>query len=156
MPLTLGNPAPDFTLYDTNKQPVTLSSFRGQNVLLLFVPAAFTSTCSKEFCTMRDNIAEYDNMNCKVMGISTDSVYALIRWREELKINFTLLADYNKEVSTLYETAYTVFNFGMKGTAKRSAFVIDKDGKIRYAEVLENSGNVPDFEKINAVLKSLN
>lgn len=156
MSLTPGTPAPDFTLYDTNKQPLTLSSLRGQNVLLLFVPAAFTSTCTKEFCTMRDNIADYNNMNCKVIGITTDSVYVLIHWKAEQNLNFTLLSDYNKEVSALYDTAYAEFNFGMRGTSKRSAFVIDKEGILRYIEVLDNSGALPDFEKINEVLVKLN
>jgi peroxiredoxin len=153
--LKLNDTAPDFTLYSTAKKPVTLSLLRGQPVVLLFFPAAFTSTCTKELCAVRDNISFYNNLNAVVFGISTDMVYSLLRFKEEQSLNFELLSDYNREVIYLYHTAYETFNYGMKGVAKRSAFVIDADGKIKYAEVLENASLIPDFEKISQVLKVL-
>ncbi len=153
--LKINDPAPDFTLYSTTKQPVTLSSLRGKPVVLLFFPAAFTSTCTKELCSVRDNISFYNNLNAIVFGISTDMVYSLIKYKEDQQLNFDLLSDYNREVIYLFHTAYETFNFGMKGVAKRSAFVIGADGKIKYAEVLENASLVPDFDSINKVITAI-
>jgi glutaredoxin-dependent peroxiredoxin len=153
----LDNNAPDFTLYNTAKEPVTLSSFRGKNVLLLFFPFAFTGTCTKELCSVRDDISYYDSVNAVVFGISVDAPYALGRFREEQKLNMELLSDFNKTVSASYNSLYEVFG-GMKleGVSKRSAFVIDKNGVVRYEEILENAGEIPDFSKIKAALDSLN
>ncbi len=153
--LNINDTAPDFTLYSTSKQPVSLSSLRGKPVVLLFFPAAFTSTCTKELCSVRDNISFYNMLNAVVYGISTDMVYSLIKFKEEQRLNFDLLSDYNREVIHLYHTAYETFNFGMRDVAKRSAFVIDAEGKIKYAEVLENASLVPDFEIIEKVISAL-
>lgn len=151
--LTTGDIAPDFTLFDSDKQQVSLHDLRGQKVLLLFFPAAFTSTCTKELCAVRDELSWYNNMNAKVIAISTDALYALARYKAEQNFNFTLAADYNKEVCGLYGAQYEVFNFGMKGTARRAAFVIDENGIIKYAEVLESAADIPDFVKIKEALK---
>jgi peroxiredoxin len=156
MKIETGQTAPDFTLYDTDKNKVSLSSFKGSNVLLLFFPQAFTSTCTKELCSVRDNIATYNNVNAKVFGISVDSVFTLKKYKEEQQYNFPLLSDFNKEVSTVYDSIYDNWILDMKGVSKRSAFIIDKNGIVRYAEVLENAGEVPDFEKIDAILSGLN
>jgi len=150
-----GQPAPDFTLYDTEKKQLTLSSLRGENVLLLFFPLAFTSTCTKELCSVRDNINWYNSAHARVLGISVDSLQTLAKFKADQQLNFTLLSDFNKDVSTLYDTIYETFGYNMKGVSKRSAFVIDKDGILRYAEVLENAGEVPDFEKIQQTLGGL-
>ncbi len=155
MSIEIGQPAPGFTLYDTTKKPVTLSGFKGENVLLLFFPLAFTSVCTKELCAVRDNIAWYNNVHAKVLGISVDSLHTLAKFKEEQQLNFTLLSDFNKEASTAYDSLYELFGYNMKGVSKRSAFVTDKDGILRYAEVLENAGEVPDFKKIQDVLSRL-
>lgn len=155
MPLVKGLPAPDFSLIDSTKQKVTLREQRGNIVLLLFVPAAFTGTCTKEMCSTSNDLNFYNNLNCKVFGISADSIFVLAKWKEEQKIAFPLLADYNKEVTELYGVNYIEFAHGMKGTSKRSAFVIDKCGIIQYAEVLESAGDVPDFDKIKSVINDL-
>lgn len=155
MSITIGAEAPDFTLPDTNKQQVTLSSLRGQNVLLLFFPFAFTSTCTRELCGVRDSIADYSGLNAKVYGISVDSVFTLIKYKEDQHLNFDLLSDFNKEVSLLYNTIYESFSFGMRGVSKRSAFLIDKEGIVRYAEVLENASEIPNLEAIKETLKLL-
>ncbi|HMT74108.1 MAG TPA: peroxiredoxin [Chitinophagaceae bacterium] len=155
MIIETGQIAPDFSLYDNEKNKVTLSELKGQNVLLLFFPQAFTSVCTKELCGIRDNIAAYNNTNAKVFGISVDSVFTLNKFREEQQYNFPLLSDFNKEVSTLYGTIYNDWILDMKGVSKRSAFLIDKEGVIRYAEVLENAGEVPDFGKIQEILAAL-
>lgn len=155
MSIQIGQAAPDFTLFDSDKNPVKLSEQKGNNVLLLFFPQAFTSVCTKELCAVRDNIALYNNANAKVFGISVDSVFTLAKFKEEQQFNFPLLSDFNKEVSGNFETIYKDWILNMKGVSKRSAFIIDKEGKIQYAEVLESAGDVPDFEKINALLNSL-
>jgi len=155
MKIEVGQPAPDFTLYDSEKKQVTLSELNGQNVLLLFFPFAFTNTCTKELCSVRDNITWYNNANAKVLGISVDSLHTLAKYKEEQKLNFTLLSDFNKEVSAAYGSLYEKFSYNMRGVSKRSAFVIDKDGIVRYAEVLENAGEIPQFEKIQQCLSQL-
>lgn len=155
--ISAGSPAPDFRLFNTDKQEVVLSSFKGnKNVLLLFFPFAFTGTCTKELCGVRDDIARYSRVNAEVFGISVDSPFALGRFKDEQQLPFHLLSDFGKEVSQAYGSYYESFG-GMKlpGVSKRSAFVIDKEGVVRYAEVLENAGDIPDFTKINAVLESL-
>ena len=154
MQLQPGHTAPDFTLYNTKKEAVTLSSFLGKKVVLLFYPAAFTGTCTKELCSVRDDIASYNNINAVVFGISTDTVFSLIKYKEEQSLNFELLADYNKEVCAQYCAQYETFILGMKGTSRRAAFVVDEKGKITYAEVLESAGDLPDFNKIKAALNS--
>jgi glutaredoxin-dependent peroxiredoxin len=157
MSLTVGQTAPDFKLPNTEKKEVTLSQYRGdKNVLLLFFPLAFTGTCTKELCGVRDDIARYSKANAEVLGISVDSPFALGKFKEEQSYNFQLLSDFNKEASKAYGSIYDTFILDMHGVSKRSAFVIDKEGVVRYAEVLENAGEVPDFEKINSVLDSLN
>jgi peroxiredoxin len=156
MKIEVGQQAPDFTLYDSEKKQVTLSELKGHNVLLLFFPLAFTSTCTRELCSVRDNIAWYNNVNAKVLGISVDSLHTLARFKEEQKLNFTLLSDFNKNVSAAYGSLYETFGYNMKGVSKRSAFVIDKRGVIRYTEVLENAGEIPHFEEIQQSLSQLN
>ena len=155
MPLQTGSPAPDFTLYSSEKEKITLADQQGHNVLLLFFPLAFTSVCTAELCSVRDNLYWYNNVNAKVFGISVDALQSLAKFKEEQQYNFTLLSDFNKEVSTAYGSLYETFGYNMKGVSKRSAFVIDKQGIIRYAEVLENAGEVPDFKKIREVLAGL-
>lgn len=155
MSIQIGQAAPDFTLLDSDKNPVKLSEQKGNNVLLLFFPQAFTSVCTKELCAVRDNIALYNNAKAKVFGISVDSVFTLAKFKEEQQFNFPLLSDFNKEVSESFDSIYKDWILNMKGVSKRSAFIIDKEGNIQYAEVLESAGDVPDFEKINAVLNNL-
>jgi peroxiredoxin len=152
MNIEIGQKAPDFSLYDSTKTKVTLSDLKGKNVLLLFFPMAFTSTCTKELCSVRDNIAMYQNANAVVFGISVDSVYSLAKYKQEQNLNFSLLSDFNKEVSRAYGSIYETWNMEMKGVSKRSAFVIDREGVVQYAEVLENASLVPDFESIEKIL----
>jgi len=151
----IGQPAPDFSLYNADKQKVNLSDFKGKNVVLLFFPQAFTGVCTEELCSVRDNLSKYESLNAQVLGISVDSVFTLEKFRDEQQYNFPLLSDFNKEVSTAYSAIYDSWILDMKGVSKRSAFVIDKDGIVRYAEVLENPGLQPDFNAINATLSSL-
>ena len=155
MKIEIGQPAPDFTLYDSAKNKVTLSDLKGHNVLLLFFPLAFTSTCTAELCSIRDNISFYNNVNAKVFGISVDSLHTLAKYKADQNLNFTLLSDFNKDVSLLYGSLYEMFGYNMKGVSKRSAFIIDKDGIVRYAEVLDNASEQPNFKNITLTLECL-
>jgi peroxiredoxin len=155
MSVQVGQTAPDFTLKNTDMQDVTLSAFRGQkNVVLLFVPLAFTGVCTTELCSVRDNLNTYTRLNAEVFGISVDSPFAQKAWKEKEGLNFTLLSDFNREVVKAYGAQYAEL-IGLQGVAKRAAFVIDKEGKVRYAEVLENARNLPNFDKINETLQGL-
>ncbi|QJD80663.1 redoxin domain-containing protein [Spirosoma rhododendri] len=153
--LTPGQHAPSFSLYNTEKKQVSLSDFSGKNLIMLFFPMAFTSTCTAELCQMRDDIATYAGMNADVVGISVDSPWTLAKFREEQHLPFDLLSDFNKEVSRAYETIYETYQLDLKGVSKRSAFVIDGDGIVRYAEVLESVKDVPSFANIQQVLSTL-
>jgi peroxiredoxin len=154
--IKIGQQAPDFTLYDSDKQKVSLSDYKGKNVLLLFYPQAFTGTCTKELCSTRDNIALYNQANAQVFGISVDSVFTLAKFKEEQHLNFPLLSDFNKTTSTAYGSLYDNFVFDMHGVSKRSAFILDKQGVVRYAEVLETATDLPDFAAIQKTLSELN
>lgn len=156
MSLKIGHPAPDFSLFDSDKNKVSLSDFKGKNVLILFYPQAFTSVCTKELCAVRDDIARYSHAQAQVLGISVDSVFTLDKYKKEQGYNFPLLSDFNKEVSKTYNSLYHDWIFDMKGVSKRSAFIIDKKGVIQFVEILENAGELPDFEAINSMLESLN
>lgn len=154
--IQVGQPAPDFSLYNWDKQLVSLSQHRGNNVLLLFFPFAFSSVCTAEMCSMRDNFKIYESLDVILVGISVDSLYTLKKFKEDQHLNFPLLSDFNKEVSILYGSLYETFGYGMKGVSKRSAFIIDKQGIVQYAEVLENAGMQPNFEAIQVKLRELN
>lgn len=148
MSITVGQKAIDFTLFNTDKKEVKLSDFLGKKVIIHFFPQAFTGVCTTQLCTMRDNLNYYTNLNAVVLGISVDSIFTLGKFKEEQNYNFDLLSDFNKEVSRSYGSIYEDWILNMKGVSKRSAFVIDSEGTVQYAEVLESAGDLPNFEKI--------
>ncbi|MEP6926352.1 MAG: redoxin domain-containing protein [Ginsengibacter sp.] len=156
MKIEIGSRAPDFSLYSSNKEKVSLSDYENENVVLLFFPLAFTGVCTKELCNVRDNISVYNNSKAKVLAISVDSPQTLAKFKEDQKLNFPLLSDFNKTVSEKYGCLYETFSMDMKGVSKRSAFVIDQKGKIQYAEILENAGDEPNYEAIEICLTQLN
>jgi glutaredoxin-dependent peroxiredoxin len=155
MNVIVGQKAPKFKLFDTEKLPHYIDDYKGRNVVLLFIPFAFSSTCTKEFSKMRDEQAYYEKLGVDIIGVSVDSLYTLKRWKEELKLDFTLLSDFNKEVSQAYDSLYADWDFGYKGVSKRSAFVIDRESIVRYIEILENASHLPNFSAINMVLNKL-
>lgn len=155
MKIEPGQKAPLFTLPDSDKKMVSLADQKGKNVVLLFFPAAFTSTCTKELCQTRDELSFYNDLNAVVFGISVDMPFTLAKFKEEQKYNFSLLSDFNKEASTAYKAIYQEWSCGLKGVSKRASFVIDKEGIVRYAEVLENAGDYPNFDAIKATLSKL-
>lgn len=155
MSVEIGVVAPEFTLIDTDKKAVSLSQYKGQNVVLLFFPAAFTSTCTKELCQMRDELAYFTQLNAQILGISVDLPFTLARYKEDQNYNFPLLSDFNKAASSAYSSLYQEWIMGLKGVAKRSVFLIDKEGIIRHQEILENAGDYPDFDTLKKTLESL-
>ena len=154
MSVTVGSKAPDFTLTNQDRQPVTLSAQRGRPVVLAFFPAAFSSVCTKELCTFRDSLARLNQAKAQVYGISVDTFFALKAFHDDQKLTFPLLSDFNKQ--TIRD--YGVFNddmIGLKGIAKRAVFVIDNDGIVRHREVLDDARNEPDYDKVFATLATL-
>src|SRR5919204_1351641 len=151
MAVDVGATAPDFTLTNHDRQPVALSAQRGRPVVLAFFPAAFSSVCTKELCTFRDSLEKLNRAQAQVFGISVDTFFTLKAFHDQQKLAFPLLSDFNKEVIR----QYGVFNedmIGLKGVAKRAVFVIDKDGVVRYREVLDDARNEPDYDKVFATL----
>jgi peroxiredoxin len=163
MSIKVGDQAPDFTLVTKaadGPQLVKLSDLVGKsNIVLLFVPMAFTGVCTAELCDISNGISEYESLDAKVLGISGDNPFAQAVWAEKEGITITLLSDYEHEVTKAYGVAYEQFlpakNLIMGGVPKRSAFVIDKAGVVRFVDVKESPGDLPDFEALKAVLKSL-
>jgi peroxiredoxin len=155
MSATVGAKAPAFTLVDTEKNKVSLDDFKGKNLVILFFPMAFTSVCTKELCSVRDNLSMYNDLNAAVVGISVDSPFTLGKFKAEQQLNFPLLSDFNKEASQAYGAFYETFVLDLKGVSKRAAFVVDKEGTVRYAEVLESAGDLPNFEAIKQTLNTL-
>lgn len=155
MPLKVGDKAPDFSAKTHTMEDFTLSSSIGKdNVVLIFFPLVNTGVCFNEMCTLRDSLHEYDKLNAKVVAISVDSPFAQKLWVEKEKFNFTFVSDFNKEISTKYDCLYQDL-IGLKGVSKRSAFVIDKSGTVKYAWVSEDAGVLPDFKAIQDVLAKL-
>ena len=157
MTLQIGDSAPDFSLSGTqSSDPVSLGDFRGEkNVLLLFFPLAWTGVCTKEMCGIRDSYSKYDSLDAQVLGISVDSPFALKAWAKEEGLEFPLLSDFNRQAARAYDAIYDQL-LGFEGVAKRAAFVVDKEGVVRYAEVLESAGDLPNFEAIEEALSALN
>jgi len=155
MAIATGTPAPDFTLKSKNDEglaDITLSDNYGKTAsVLLFFPLAFTSVCQDELCGIRDSLADYQGLNAAVYGISVDSPFAQEAFAKANGLNFPLLSDFNKEVSTAYDVLFEDL-IGFKGVSKRSAFVVSKDGAVAYAESSDNPKQLPDFGAIKAAL----
>lgn len=156
MTIDLGQPAPDFTLpHKPGEAPVQLSDYRGEkNVVLLFFPLAWSPVCTDEMCATRDSYTQYAELDAEVLGISVDSPFALQAWAENQEFQFPLLSDFNKDVSEQYGVLYEDL-LGLRGVAKRAAFVVDKEGNIRYAEVCPTPKELPDLVAIRAALKDI-
>lgn len=156
MSLQVGQQAPDFNLPDTEKVRVSLETFKGKNVVLFFFPLAWTSTCTKEMCTLQEDHSAYENLNAETIGISVDSLYALKRYKDDYKLDSViLLSDFNKDMIKAYDVVHHDFSNGYKDVAKRATFIIDKDGIIRFIEVLPKLGDFPDLDGVKKVLSEL-
>ena len=163
MALSVGTQAPDFeltTLGENGPEVVKLSDKTVEgNILLLFVPMAFTGVCTTEFCSVPSELSEYSDLNATVFGISGDNPFAQKNWAEKEGIGITLLSDYEHTAAVAYDVAYDAFlpdkNLHMGGVPKRSAFIVDKEGVIQYSESSDNPGELPNFEAIKAKLGEL-
>ncbi|MDT8368788.1 MAG: redoxin domain-containing protein [Longimicrobiales bacterium] len=156
MSLQIGDPAPDFALVaEPGADPVSLADFRGESpVVVLFFPLAFSSVCTDELCGLAADWSAWEALDAAVLGISIDSPFVTLKFREETGVPFPLLSDFNREASKAYDVLYEEF-FGMHGVSKRAAFVVDRDGSVRYAWVSEDAGVMPDFDAIKGVLAGL-
>ena len=152
MSYQIGDKIPSFTLQDTEGNQVTIEAGTNNHTVLLFFPLAFSSVCTDELCSVRDNMKLYESFDAKVYGISIDSFFSLKAFKQSQNLNFTLLSDFNKVQSNNFGVLNDDF-FGMIGVAKRSAFVLDGDMKLVHSEILEDAGNLPNFDKINEALK---
>ncbi len=155
MSLEVGAKAPDFTLPNQDRENVTLSdTLRNGPVVLAFFPAAFSSVCQQEMCTFRDSMAELNKSSAQVLGVSTDTFFALKAWGDAQKLNFPLLSDYNKDVIRQYGVVNPDM-IGLKDISKRAVFVIDKAGVVRHREVLDDARNEPSYDKVKQALSGL-
>lgn len=153
MALQKGDQAPDFLLYDTDKKAVTLQDILGKKTVLAFFPGAFTGGCTKEMCTFRDNLPHFNEFGTNVYGISVDGPAANHGFLVQNSLNFPVLSDFTREVSKKYCGLHDDF-WGIKGysVAKRSVFVVDEQGKISYAWITDNPGELPDIDLIRKAL----
>lgn len=157
MSIELQATAPDFTLLDTKREAVTLSSFQGKQVVVLaFFPAAFTGVCETELCTFRDALADLNDLDATVLGISVDAPFSNAAFAEKNGVNFPVLSDYKREATQAYGVALEDFA-GMAGytASKRAVFVVAKDGKIAYTWVGPNPGVEPDYDAVKAAVEAL-
>jgi peroxiredoxin len=155
MAANVGSKAADFTLVNQDREPVKLSEQIGSgNIVLAFFPAAFSGTCTKEMCTLRDSISQLNGLGAKVYGISTDTFFTLKAWGDQQQLGFPLLSDYNKRAIEAYDVVNPDM-IGLKNIARRALIVIDKGGVIRYREVLDDARNEPDYDKLKEALKTL-
>ena len=156
MAVEVGQAAPDFTLFDSDRQQRALGEFKGKNVVLAFFPGAFTGVCTTEMCALRDSSAQFNDLNAQVLGISVDPIFSLKVFSEQNNLNFPLLSDYSRQVVNQYDVA--IVNFaGMEGytAAKRAVFVLDKEGAVRYKWVGETPGVEPNYDEIRQALDRL-
>lgn len=155
MAVDVGAKAPDFTLPNQDREPVTLSEqLKKGPVVLAFFPAAFSSVCTTEMCTFRDSASELNQVNAQVLGVSVDTFFALKAWADAQRLGFPLLSDFNKEVIRQYGVVNPDM-IGLKDIAKRAVFVIDRGGVVRHREVLDDARNEPDYGRIKQALGSL-
>ena len=155
MSLAVGTKAPDFKLFNSDKKEVSLSDFKGKNLIMQFFPAAFTGVCTAQMCSSRDSLSLYNDLNASVVGVSIDTPFALAEFKKQNGINFDLLSDFNKDLIKAYDMVFENFALGMKGVAKRGVILIDKDGVIQYTEETANPGVQVNFDALKEVLEKL-
>jgi peroxiredoxin len=155
MSIDVGSKAPDFTLMNQDRQPITLSAvLQNGPVVLAFVPGAFSSVCTNEMCTFRDSIGTLGASKAQVVGVTTDTFFTLKAWADQQRFTFPLLSDYNKEVIRQYDVVNPDM-IGLKNIAKRAVFVIGRDGIVKHKDVLDDARNEPDYDKVRAALAAL-
>jgi peroxiredoxin len=149
----LNSKAPDFKLIDSNLKQKTLADYKGNKTVLLFFPGAFTSVCTKEMCTFRDSMSKFNNLKAKVVGISVDQPFSLAQFAKENNLNFDLLSDATREVSKKYDSLHHDFvNVPGLTASKRSVFILDQNGIVKYKWISENPGVEPNYAEIEKEL----
>jgi peroxiredoxin len=155
MSIDVGSKAPDFTLMNQDRPPITLSAIlQNGPVVLAFLPGAFSSVCTNEMCTFRDSIGTLGASKAQVVGVTTDTFFTLKAWADQQRFTFPLLSDYNKEVIRQYDVVNPDM-IGLKNIAKRAVFVIGRDGIVKHKEVLDDARNEPDYATVRAALAAL-
>lgn len=156
MAVEVGQSAPDFTLYDTDRKERSLGEFKGKNVVLAFFPGAFTGVCTTEACTLRDNVDQFNAMNAQVIGITVDSPFSQKAWTDQNNVNYPFLSDFSRKVINEYGLAFPNLA-GMEGyvAANRAVLVLDKEGVVRYKWVAPNPGTEPDYDEVKNAVSSL-
>ncbi len=153
--LKVGSEAPDFSLLTSlGKDPVTLSQHSGEPVVLMFVPLAFSGTCTEELCHVGEHWSRWSSLGAAVYAISIDSPFSNQRWRREMDVPFPILSDFNKKAASAYGVLQDDF-FGLRGVAKRSVFVVDGKGRISYAWVTDDPGVLPPFDEVAGAVRAL-
>ena len=157
MPAEVGQAAPDFTLYDTDRKQRSLSEFKGQNVVLAFFPGAFTGVCTTEMCTLRDQLDQFTSMDAQVLGISVDPPFAQGAWASQNNVNYPFLSDFNRQVINEYGVVFPNLA-GLEGyvAANRAVVIVDKEGVVRYKWVAASPTNEPDYDEVKNAVSQLN
>jgi glutaredoxin-dependent peroxiredoxin len=155
MAIAVGSKAPLFRLFNTERKEVSLSDFAGKILVIQFFPAAFTSVCTAQVCTTRDELSFYNDLGATVIGISVDMPFSLKAFKEKNNINYELLSDFNKLMIHEYEMYHCNFILGIKGVAKRGVIVIDANGNIAYAEETDKPGTQVNFAALKEALQKL-
>ena len=153
MSIDIGQRPPDFQLHDTDKKLRTLKDFLGRKTVLAFFPGAFTGVCTKEMCTFRDSMQALNSLNAQVVGISVNDPWTNKAFAEANKLQFPILCDYTREVVRKFNVFHDDFG-GLKGytVAKRSVFVLDAKGVVRYRWVSEDPGKQPNYDEVKDIL----
>lgn len=157
MSVDVGKKAPEFAALDSKLKEKKLSDYKGRKTVLVFFPGAFTSVCTKELCTFRDSMAAFNDLDSQVVGISVDQPFSLAEFAKQNSLEFDLLSDADRSISETYGALHNDF-VGVKGltASKRSVFILDADGVVKYAWVSEDPGKEPDYETVKAELAKLN
>lgn len=155
--IKVGDKAPDFSLPDTSLKTRKLKDFVGKKVVLAFFPGAFTSVCTKELCTFRDSLARFNDLKAEVVAISVNDPFTQKGFASDNELTFTLLSDYNRDAVKLYGIAVNDWA-GLKGytSTKRSVFVLDSKGIVRYVWISEDPRVEPIYKEIEEALAKIN
>lgn len=153
--ITVGDKGPDFELPSTVGEKIKLSEqLKEGPVVLVFYPLDWSPVCTNEMCALRDGFTEFEELGAKVLAISVDSIFSHHAWAEKLGITFPLLSDFNREVIRLYSVIHEEI-LGLKGIAKRSVFIVDQEGTVKYRWVSEDPAQLPNMGEVRENLKKL-